>query len=497
MTIKQVENCIVCSSRSENPDSIRRKEALVECVAYFKSKKGFHRLMNGLKEKYVSLGHIGGTMILSHLSSEEKETLEGFFGKNFREHKSATISAAKFQEALNHSRFDGVSLEELLQSYFGGLLETKKERLSNLQRKYKDFFQNILKDYQNTLSGRWLLEVVECRGNEYQYLIQKYKESKTELEILLRTTLSAGNALPVLDGHKERLAVFAAKQCGDPHYFDEGTSGNRLLTYIIRKYVTREGAGSNHTINSNHVYSARKEYYQTELKNELFYYAGLLKDDISNYTMIYGLRCRKENGEFHQGVEGYCKERQPVFLTLLTLGEVVSIQPAQSKRSMQWEQSNQTKRLEQSNQSELKKVYIVENPAVFAELAATVPEGTSLVCTNGQLRLASLVLLDLLYKEGYQMYYAGDFDPEGLVIADRLKRRYEEQLYLWRYGVEDYRYAISNVKLSELRLKKLQGLGNSDLIRVGKYLEEEKLAGYQEKLIPWYEGDIFSTPKVE
>ena len=67
-------------------------------------------------------------------------------------------------------------------------------------------------------------------------------------------------------------------------------------------------------------------------------------------------------------------------------------------------------------------VYVVENPAVFAALVSRYPE-QAFVCTNGQLRLSALILLDLLSRDS-RLHYAGDYDPEGLGIAQRLKDRY-------------------------------------------------------------------------
>ena len=76
-------------------------------------------------------------------------------------------------------------------------------------------------------------------------------------------------------------------------------------------------------------------------------------------------------------------------------------------------------------------VYVVENPAVFSVLIRKYPERT-VICGNGQLRLAVLVLMDKFSCDTV-FWYAGDFDPEGLLIAQKLKLRYGERLNLWMY----------------------------------------------------------------
>ena len=45
-----------------------------------------------------------------------------------------------------------------------------------------------------------------------------------------------------------------------------------------------------------------------------------------------------------------------------------------------------------------------------------------IICTHGQLRMASWRLLDLLDFD-IEMYYSGDLDPEGLRIAQNIDRK--------------------------------------------------------------------------
>ncbi len=57
------------------------EQLLKECVTYFKKRNVYKKLFNALKKKYASLGHMGGVIKLSGLSSDEKYDLEGFFKK--------------------------------------------------------------------------------------------------------------------------------------------------------------------------------------------------------------------------------------------------------------------------------------------------------------------------------------------------------------------------------------------------------------------------------
>src|SRR5690606_31558570 len=118
----------------------------------------------------------------------------------------------------------------------------------------------------------------------------------------------------------------------------------------------------------------------------------------------------------------------------------------------------------------------------LAENDFTIPV-PSLVCANGQINLATLVLLEKVVATGAVLYYSGDFDPEGLLIADRLKDRFGEALHLWRYSLEDYAKTVSERRLTDGRLKQLERLKNETLRQVGRELLKRGYAGYQELLL--------------
>ena len=76
--------------------------------------------------------------------------------------------------------------------------------------------------------------------------------------------------------------------------------------------------------------------------------------------------------------------------------------------------------------------------------------------------------MDHINKTNFVGYYAGDMDPEGLLIAQRLRDRYP-LFRLWRYSFDDYLKSKSQNKCSKRRLKILD---------------------YQENIIQEYINDI-------
>jgi uncharacterized protein (TIGR02679 family) len=73
---------------------------------------------------------------------------------------------------------------------------------------------------------------------------------------------------------------------------------------------------------------------------------------------------------------------------------------------------------------------------------APVERYPTLVCTGGHLSLATLRLLDRLIAGGAVVWYSGDFDAKGLMIADGLASRYGDALELWRMNTEAFHQAL-------------------------------------------------------
>jgi hypothetical protein len=118
----------------------------------------------------------------------------------------------------------------------------------------------------------------------------------------------------------------------------------------------------------------------------------------------------------------------------------------------------------------------------------TIPSAP-IICTHGQIRLAGWQLLDRLVQSNCMLYYSGDIDPEGVVIAARLKKRYKEHLVLWRMDREAYEQSLSNEDISE-RLPKLNRISNPELDDVISLMEDVKRAGYQEGILSYLISDI-------
>ncbi|QAA33567.1 TIGR02679 family protein [Clostridium manihotivorum] len=420
-----------------------------QCISYFKSNAGYKRIFQRIREKYESLGSLGGTVVLTNLKEEEKEVLTGLFRKDYNK-KNCSFKVENFIKALDNTRFEGVNFQMVFEGYFGEKILYKKEEKTIYEKEKTAFLKDIINSLRGTRGEGWLEYIVQTKENPYRIISQRYDENKERLRANLLLVCHGFNNLSFEENKLVRLAVFSSAINRDPHGFDINTDIGTLLIYAI-------------------IYKLKMSYPENaEELNEVLYKAGIIRDEVSNFTLCSGLTAYKGDKE-HMGWRGFYEDCEPLQVSLWNLSKLDKIK------------------------SPLGKVYVFENPTVFSEVLYYTSEiRPSLVCTFGQFKLASLILLDKLVDSGATIYYSGDFDPEGLSMADKLKQRYAHKAILWRYEAEDYLKIQSDVALSPARLKKLDKLKSKELQAISTIIKEKKNGAYQELLIDEYIRDIKS-----
>ena len=425
-------------------DQQKFEEITKECLTYFRQSPVLEKVLKGFREKYSSYGRFGGKVILKNLKLQDIEELEGFFGKSFHGQKSVTVSAEKFRQALEASRYKDVTPEYLLESFFGESLLGKQEKKRLREQEKEKIWKEFLKDYEGTViesAAELLRNIVKDSGNQE---LAKWDE-------MLRLGAEIYNHLPYRQENKLYLAIFAAMLTGNPHAFDNGTAeGNFLYQIILMDLEIREI-----TVESSEMFPAYK-------RQKSYLLAGIMLDDISNYAMLYQVQAVKKDGNFHKGMEGFAREQHIVQVPLAVITEWEAMYCPQGE------------------------IYIVENPSVFAVLCGKEKKDDvrrAYMCMNGQPRLAGLIVLDLLAKSGTKVYYAGDLDPEGIQIAQKLSQYYKGEFYYWHMETADYEKCRSEEVISLKRMKILERITDERLRPVVEMIRECRTAGYQERLI--------------
>lgn len=412
-----------------------------EALAYFGDDNGFLRLFSLFKKKYESLGRIGGTVNVSHFTNIELEAPARFFGITARDLKQKDkIALESFEKQLQSTRFGSIGLKELLEAYFNEPLVSKKEMKQLKDRQQSLVLDQLESDFpkltnwinylrKKTPDTYWIYRLLEESGDTFMRCVQQLE--------------SAFSQLP---DSFERLPMFSQRITKNPHAFDLNTNTGRMLIHLLAV-----------------------DYYEhddsivlpTDSKsiNDLLLTYRILRDDITNYVTCVNLLAETNDGP-HQMWEAAAATHSVMNMPLRELIALTSVYPANKKET----------------------VWIVENSGVYSSILDQLPN-VPLICTHGQFKLAALLLLDLLAKGGCTLYYAGDLDPEGMGMAERLLRRHPKNVKLWKMDRISYEKSAADILMSNERLKKIDSVTVPQLLPVVNELRKRKKAGYQEALV--------------
>lgn len=509
-----------------------------ELGLYFKSQPEFKRIFEEMRRKWESLGRTAGKVTLAKGTEKERKALERFLGRALGEGR-ISFSLTEFEKALGETRYGQISLKELLEEYFGEPVVGNQERRQRKQDRETEFWDGIEQEMreaeadgekrqaaeaggrgrpteegtesgdrerpteegtepgdrerpteERTESGgrerpteedrrsgderqaaaeagdrkrpgeetetgeilSWIRQMREQKNQGYAALMKEYQKSEESARERIREVARCLRMCPPPGGQESageyrwqgiRLAVLAARATGNPHALDRQNTTGTLLSYVLCR---RDG--SEFPVNARQW----KELYDRN---------GIWVDELSSTVAAYGVHLMTEEG-LHPAYEGYCSRREPCVISLANL--------ACGIRAF----------------GESERIYVVENEMVFSELVERLSgDPVTLLCTSGQPRTAAYRLMDLLCEgnERISFWYAGDMDPEGLDIAQRIYNSFPGRVHIWRMSGEDYERTISRETVSERRMEMMKNLTHHVLRETAERIREQKRAGYQEMLI--------------
>ncbi len=408
-----------------------------EAFAYVQGNGALLVLALAFCEKYKRLGRFAGNYRVPEGAGRE---LSRFFGRPVED--GTSISWRAFEKAWEATRFAGVSLPAVLTALMGGKLISRQKEREAEERAVVSLLSRLLVTHSSGPAATWLRLLQEGwrRGGAHRLA---HREDWRD-EALLTAVARALASLPT---RYERLPFFANRLTGDPHALDEGTRLARIFLQALSwLYPSVEGEGA-------------------EGRALLLYEVRLLREDIQNFVTTFGLVPQGETAPYWRAAaEAFAPFNAP-------LREIV--------------------RAEVFRPVEESPVYIVENSGVFSALLDALQEAgrrLPLLCLQGQPKYASWALLDRLEAGGASFRYAGDYDPEGLLMAQSVLKRYKSAT-AWRYEAELYRPAKP---LPESQLKKLESVTHPALQGVKEVLQRGGAAFYQESLFELLKDDILA-----
>lgn len=405
-------------------------------LAIYLNKESFQRFVDAWIEKYKKLGYLGGSIQLSNLSLSEKQDLGGLLGLDLTK-GIISLSYHKLERLLNRTYFENVDFLKVLELINGNKIITNKESKDSFKQQFELFKKEFADMYQNTPANVWLEDYFQ---ND-KFVKRYYKENKLYYKQVLDDVCCALNKLPIYQNEYQLLAVFAQQITNDPHYFDEDLSKELLIKGIVKMLEVENSSTS-----------------------QILYEAGILKDDLSNYCYICHIKPKN-----CQDYDNFYEKYEPINLNLYNLNSI-------GRKFIK------------------SKVIIIENPSVFRELMNEIKEkqlNIGLICSNGQINQCTYQLIDFLIESHCFLYYCGDFDPEGLLIADKLKQKYQSQIHLWQYSTVYFEKAkIYQAVISQRRKSILNNIQDSLLKEIASKIQSTYSYVYQEGLIDDYKKNL-------
>ena len=419
-----------------------------KALEIIKENKIYIKILKEVSLKYKSFERFAGSFTIKAKDTQEMAVLQIFDDKVF-ENGTAKIKVSQVVK-LFENVLDKVSFLDFLRYVLNDDIISNKE-LKNLEIENENYFyKTILSKYtnhDNSSAIKWFTNCIDEKKYGYNIVKKYYNEclKDNNLDNLKNTILNVLKAIDQLPYQKHEyksIPIFATEITRSPHFFDRNQMGGTLLKYGIA-YVLNEKIPNN-----------------IRDLNTLYYKVGLLKDEISNQTTIYKLKAYKDSKEV-KAIKEYNLWDEPLQLSISNMLKIDSFECIDDE------------------------IFIFENPSVFEQVKLNLDKEKSLICTSGQLNLSSYMILDNI-SNLKKIYYAGDFDPEGIDIAYKIKERYKDKVEFLFYTKEIYMDIKSEENISDRRIKIIQNIHCEQLDSLIKTILESKKAAYQEMIISKY-----------
>ena len=464
-------------------ETIQQVKQLQQAVVFFQHPDRV-RLLDLIYQKYIALGRVGGQVTLKESTHAERREIASFLKIALPPHSDISVRVVDFQHALSTSSF-ACELPTLLAALFPERSQItnlqRREQRSQAQAQFASDLEMLAQQAHSANAQRWLNQ----GHHGLTFLFRHYKNAspaeQTQLLAALHLTLLALDQLPQPPTY-ERLAPFATRISGDPHYFDPNTTAGRLFYHALYDLSMLHQASNNEIADESEsmedpvwIQQENTQNIATTQRLLLYYDAGLLLDTISSTVAVYNLSHASTSDGQADPLLTVAQQR----LLVLPLHQL-----------LRW----------QTLTAASQNVYLFENPQVFEEVIDTLQQQSishpTLICTAGWPSTAATRLLDILCSTNPSLlyHYSGDFDLQGLRIAAHLHQRYPANLRLWHFTPRSYLSALHQ-RSSTLTSDEIHSLRQLPAIfqPLTTIMTEQRQKAYQESLLPMLIADVIHS----
>lgn len=353
----------------------------------------YARLLTAVRAAVEARGEEARSVTLDGLDAHERRALANLAGWKIVPEGRIRLDLTRLDLAMRESQL-GMSLSEVLAAIGGPIRNRRVEarRCREARERMWSLAAEACGAAERDDLARWLDSLRRSGA-----LARAAKLAGRVPGDLLEAALRVALALPA---RGELLAVFAARQAGDPHALDAGTPlGGLLLRAAAAVSGVRDLPDSS---------AGRRELWRA---------VGIACDALSADVLVVGLR-PEGDGLVPRQLRECAEAGEP---RRLTLREV-------ARSSLRVRTGGA--------------VHVCENPAVVEAAAdALGPRCAPLVCVEGVASTAALTLLRALSGGGARVLVHADLDWAGLRIAAQVLG--EAGGNPWRMTAGDYRAALT------------------------------------------------------
>lgn len=427
-----------------------RKVSRKSAINYYKNSSAYRKMCKDLMMKYKRYGRLTGRISLKDYTDKQKIKIADFVGESVADLGSKNdVSVAKIKSAHLDTKYGDYDLAYLASEVTGIGLSVDSDGSKPSKEAIKETIRDEIRQLLSAVRSDVLDEIMDKI-----YYENKYKE------ISLGDIYFLGNAIEKINQRAGQfdgvnfdnyiyLAVFAAEITSNPYEFDEGTVLGDWLFRILALTYGDKPAGMSYM----------------EYRDRVFEHYGILLDDIFHFLSVNHMLARS-NGEVNSVWSASCRNQVSWKAPLKHILKMDLIYPELGDA-----------------------LILVENASVFYILSAMF-NSLPIVCFHGKLRKSIWTFMDKLSKDA-KVYYAGDFDPEGLKMADDLKQAYGDMIDLSLMRMKYYEGSKPRTKIKPANLDILDKIRDEKLKEVAKAIKDTKLVGHQYNLIEMYVEHIF------
>lgn len=427
-----------------------RKVSRKSAINYYKNSSAYRKMCKDLMMKYKRYGRLTGRISLKDYTDKQKVKIADFVGESVADLGSKNdVSVAKIKSAHLDTKYGDYDLAYLASEVTGIGLSVDSDGSKPSKEAIKETIRDEIRQLLSAVRPDVLDEIMDKI-----YYENKYKE------ISLGDIYFLGNAIEKINQREGQfdgvnfdnyiyLAVFAAEITANPYEFDEGTILGDWLFRILALTYGDKPAGMSYM----------------EYRDKVFEHYGILLDDIFHFLSVNHMLARS-NGEVNSVWSASCRNQVSWKAPLKHILKTDLIYPELGDA-----------------------LILVENASVFYILSSMF-NSLPIVCFHGKLRKSIWTFMDKLSKDA-KVYYAGDFDPEGLKMADDLKQAYGDMIDLSLMRMKYYEGSKPRTKIKPANLDILDKIRDEKLKEVAEAIKDTKLVGHQYNLIEMYVEHIF------